>query len=575
MKMFAPHVADGYKFGHRGMFPMHCDLIYSNLTPRSDRHFRSSSACSQHYDGKVVNLGIQGAIVELTELWQTSFFDKPETEVIARFKARVDTYLGPDVVPVDGMRALHQLGYLPINVLALPEGMRVPMGVPLYVIYNTQPEFFWLVNFLETAMSALTWKTVTNATIAFEYRRVFEHFAEVTGCDPAGIIFQGHDFSWRGMSGIEDGARSNIGHLLSFAGTDTVGAIDYIDDYYDAQSLAPGSLIGASVPATEHSVATSNILARLREPLPFGLVVPKARLAAEQAFIRELITEKHPTGIVSIVCDSFDFWGVLTNVLPELKDDILARKPNDIGMAKVVVRPDSGDPVRIIAGYRLLPERFNTQEEFDAYIYEHGLIAINHYEVVAVGEAYYEYDYFNGKIGDQPLTEHEVKGAVEVLYDTFGGTTTSKGYQVLNDRIGLIYGDSITVHRQEEILTRLAEKQFASCNVVLGVGSYTYQHVTRDTFGMAVKATACGQNGEVFDLYKDPATGDRTKRSAKGFLKVNRLGNDFVLEQEVSISDVKYLPLESGELKLIYTNGLLTNPVDFSTLRARLECDLY
>lgn len=114
----------------------------------------------------------------LVDLFNEAFFARPQEEVVSEYKQVMDGYLGKDVVAVDHIRALHQLGYLPLHIKALDEGSKVPMAVPVLTIINTQPEFFWLVNYLETVLSAELWKASTNATIAHHYRKICAHWAE-------------------------------------------------------------------------------------------------------------------------------------------------------------------------------------------------------------------------------------------------------------------------------------------------------------------------------------------------------------------------------------------------------------
>lgn len=604
MNLFAPHVVDIYKVGHRPMFPEGTHYTYGNLTARADRLFLKSVSCSQFWDSKVVWFGLQGILQELKELWQRSFFEQPKSAVIKRYKRRMDNFLGEGKVPTDGFEALHDLGYLPIQVLALPEGARVNMNVPLYVIYNTHPDFFWFTNYLETSMSNLIWKMVTNATIAYEYRRVLEHWAKLTGSDPAFVDVQGHDFSYRGTGGPEDGCRSNSAHLSSFCGTDTITAVDYVEDYYGANVEL--EFVACSLPATEHAVATANILTNLHRtlekwkelghPAPSQDIFNKMRLHGEQDFVKRLITEVYPTGGISLVCDSFNFWGVLTEVLPALKPEIMARQKDSTGLNKVVVRPDSGDPVEIICGVEVYSEAEAITKMTDStwvhsndvkharpkFIYFRGqddsiyraedVITDRKRGETGIKDTLGEGHYVGGYMIKPHYLTAEEKGAVEVLWETFGGTVNDNDYRVLDEHIGLIYGDSITVQRTQEIMRRLARKNFASCNVVLGIGSYTYQYNTRDTFGMAIKGTAIEVNGTLIDLYKAPATeGDTAKKSAKGFLRVEHTeAGDYVLdqEQEMTFAD---LELGSGALESVFKNGEFTRRTTLSEVRGRLR----
>jgi nicotinamide phosphoribosyltransferase len=184
---------------------------------------------------------------------------------------------------------------------------------------------------LRIALSAMIWKPCTSATLARKYKKLLLNFAEETGAPKEFVNFQGHDFSFRGMSGAEDAAVTGAGHLTSFVGTDTVPAIDFMEDYYNAN--ANTELIGCSVPATEHSVMTLN--AKFGEG---GLMNMIPSSVSSQSFILMVL---FPSSRIA-----FDFWGVLTDILPRLMSEILARE------GKVVIRPDSGDPVKIVAGYR-------------------------------------------------------------------------------------------------------------------------------------------------------------------------------------------------------------------------------
>lgn len=551
MNLFAPFNSDAYKLGHASMYADGTEVVYSNLTPRSDRIYRQKA--TRYYDGKLVVIGLQGAVMEIVENWK-KFFEMDKAVALAQFKLLCDNMLGPDVVSVDGLSKLHDLGYLPLEIKTLQEGRKVPMGIPVLTIRNTVAHAYWLVNFLETTISDLTWKTMTNATIAAEYKAMLLDFAERTGSPVEGVAFQAHDFSARGMSGPEDAARSGLGHIASFLGTDTLGSVLYAMQYYLA-----GGFVAASVPATEHAVTTSNIL-RIEQELHDSMYKflgyehegiflrmlvarEEPRLIAEVMFLYELM-QKFPKGILSNVLDSFDFFGMLTKGLPYLKEVIMARESNGITPGKLVVRPDSGDPVKVICGYK--PG-----------------------EIVALDGKFYEYFVENGidRVGKE-ISEAEVKGAIQVLWEEFGGTTTAKGFKLLDEHIGLIYGDSITPQRCLEILERLEAKGFASGNVVFGIGSFTYQHVTRDTFGFAVKATWTMVNGKAISIFKDPKT-DSKKKSAKGLLFVGRNSEaGYYLEDDVSPEQEDY---EENLLKVLFYNGAFIRITSLTEIRERLE----
>lgn len=542
MNIFGPHAVDGYKLGHGLQDPKGITLKYSNLTPRSDRLFKAI----QGFDHKVVVFGVQGGWQEIVEMWDNSFFNQPKEKAIARYKRRVDAYLGPDVIPVDKMERLHDLGYLPLSLRSIDEGARIGMKVPILTLENTHPDFSWLTNYLETIVSNTIWKSVTNATIAYEYKRLLTEYAKKTGSPLELVQFQAHDFSARGMSGPEDAARSGAAHLAAgHSGTDTVSAIDYVEDYYGASS--DSELVGVSVPATEHAVSSSNILMRERQLQVTLKDHPETlagnmdfRLTAEVEFMRDLITINHPTGIVSYVADTYDYWGVLTKILPGLKTEIMARD------GKLVIRPDSGDPVKIICG--LQEGQYRRTRDGVAYPLE-------------------AWDGAAFKGGHDPIPEHVVKGSIQVMWETFGGTITETGHKLLDSHIGLIYGDSITLERAEKILRGLEEKGFASANVVFGVGSYTYQCNTRDTFGTAMKATYVEINGEGIEIYKDPATGDKLKKSAKGLLRVALEDGAYVLYDQQTKEQAYGA---DNELKERWRDGEWISRTTLEEVRARL-----
>ena len=894
---------DFYKTGHKDMYPAGTNLIYSNFTPRSNKH------CPYGAD-KVVFFGLQGFILQwLVENFNEGFFKQPKEKVLAKYKRRMETSIGGEF-NTDHIAALHDLGYLPIEIKALPEGSLVGMKVPVLTVKNTLPDFFWVTNYLETLLSNELWKPTTTATTAYEYRKVLTKWAEKTGSPIDFVDWQAHDFSLRGMSGMNDSA-SSAGHLVSFLGTDTIPAIDYLEKYYSGLD----TFVGGSVPASEHSCMTANIL-KIEEMLECGILNddiyseyvnqtdiqnPSNREVAEYATIKQLLN-KFDTGVVSIVSDSFDFWSVITNIASALKPVIMNRKENAIGLAKTVFRPDCyadgtkiltksgwvdfkdiddstyvaqvnddgtyefvipqkitkqyyhGDMVRFFdakrkfdftvtpnhrmisyidgkesidlaenlkvgnnhkrkfkrsayaksccdkrltplerlkiafqadgafctgtdnairfnfskkrkidrlknildmgnikyseyflkdsrveinvkinasifskkfdwidtkdltkewcqdfieelsywdacrrnanrfkydstnfevipvielicmgAGYGCLISKYHDDRKehfsdvytcniltdseigsqalrkeivnYDGMVYcvtvpsgkilvknnDSTLVCGNsgdpadvlcgidyhiiedeffaeeiaarillgkaqddaenltpdesgqelYSDIFKVGDKFYECEihvFWDSLEGQYPFIEShtvtcwreikltpEEKGAVECLWDIFGGTYTDTGYRVLDSHVGLIYGDSITVKLADEIMKRLEKKGFASCNVVFGVGSYTYQYSTRDTFGFAVKCTYAEVNGIGIDVFKDPKT-DSGKKSAKGLLRVEYENGEYVLhDQQTPEQEL------TGCLETVFIDGKLVNPTTIVDIRERLK----
>lgn len=535
------HAIDAYKYGHFAQYEPGTTRIYSNFTPRSDK----LAPRGAYSDGKVVFFGLQPFLQQFLKTeFKRGFFKKPKDKVLAAYKRRVDGVLGPDVITVDHIAALHDLGYLPLLIKALPEGSVVDVGTPVFTVTNTVPEFFWLVNYIESVLSAEVWQACTAATIARRFRKLFLEYAEKTGVDPSFVDFQGHDFSFRGLGGVDDTMRVGAGHLLSFAGTDSILAIDFVEQYYKANS--DKELIGVSVPATEHSVMT------------------QAGVEGEFDLYDRLISAQ-PNGFLSLVSDGFDYFNVLTDTLPRLKDKILARN------GKVVIRPDSGDPVKIVVGHDYYDCDTDPKQLGNWEIAED-------YQVVKQGGKYYyierEYEPYEGYVAgyklEEEISEAEVKGSVELLWDTFGGTRTGRGYKVLDEHIGLIYGDSITLERAEAILKGLEAKGFASCNIVFGIGSFTYQYVTRDNYGFAMKATYSEVNGVPRNLFKDPKTGvgsnGTSKKSHKGLLRVEFENGKYVTYQEQTPEQEK-----KGLLKRVFEDGRVYRTQSLAEIRQRVR----
>ena len=476
-------LTDGYKTGHHQQYPKGTEQVYSNWTPRSNKYAPKGS-------DKVLSFGQQYVIKWLHDYFDHHFFSKSKSAVCNEMKEELSMYLNTDY-DVSHFERLHDLGYLPIRVKSLPEGVEVPIRVPMLTVVNTDHDFYWVTNFLETILSTMLWQPMTSASIALNYKRKFKKWSTLTDEQCIAFIdFQGHDFSMRGMGGLESAVASGMGHAAVFSGSDTLPVMSGLRKYYNASGFVIGS-----VNATEHSVMC-------------------AGTKDDEIGTFKHLMDTYPTGILSVVSDTWDLWKVLTEYLPKLKPQVLARD------GKLVIRPDSGDPVDIICGTNR-----------------------------ALGEG-----------------SPQSKGVVELLWDEFGGAINAQGFKVLDPHIGAIYGDSITSERAEQICQRLHDKGFASTNVVLGIGSFTYQYNTRDTFGFAMKATSVVVNGERRSIFKDPITDDGVKKSAKGLIRVDLVDNEYVLSDEVSEEEEG-----KGELQLIYENGRFHNEVTLQDIKGRIN----
>jgi nicotinamide phosphoribosyltransferase len=478
-------LCDFYKLSHRPQYPDGTETVYATWTPRTSR-----VANVKH----VVAFGFQAFIKKyLIAYFNEHFFSRSKADVVAEYVRFVKHTLGDPNPYTKHLEELHDLGHLPILIRAVPEGTLVPIRVPMLTIENTDKRFFWLTNYLETLISCESWLASTSATTAYEYKKILMAYAQETG-DPGFVPFQGHDFSMRGMACLEAAETSGSGHLLSFAGTDTCPAISHLEKYYNAN--IEKELVGTSIPATEHSVMCAG------------------GSDSEYETYRRLITETYPSGFISIVSDTWDLWHTLNVIIRSLKDSIVARD------GKVVIRPDSGDPVLIICG---------------------------------------------DPNAEDPLVR---KGVIEILWDIFGGTINEKGYKCLDPHIGCIYGDAITLDRCDAICHGLKLKGFASTNMVFGIGSFTYNYVTRDTFGFAMKSTHVTINGKDMPIFKNPVTDNGVKKSQKGRVAVLRDEDGELYLQDGLDSHTTLL---GDQLHPVFMDGKLLRQWSLADIRLRLE----
>ena len=885
-------LCDFYKLAHREQYPKNTQVIYSTFTPRSNVYFPQAD--------KVVVFGVQAFIKKyLIEYFNTHFFNRKKEEVVAEYARFIRFSCGEKNPHTLHIEMLHDLGYLPLSIRALKEGTRVKPKVPVFTMENTDYRFFWLTNYLETIMSSEIWQPMTSATTSYQYRALMDEYALMTTGSTAGVEFQGHDFSARGMVGLEGGAASGAAHLLSFVGTDSAYAIYHHEEYYNANM--EDELIGTSIPAcydnkteilsekgwklfsdltsdekvaqynedgsidfvvpTEHynmkykgkmvgfkskdghkyvdllvtpnhrmvkrrlkdnslqifeadsqkyhekkgygskskivvsgKAASGRVMSALEKlkvafqadgshmsrdaytgkrngtvPVRFSLkkdrkkdrlveltkeagldyslnkyedgyysfyiktngdfikdlswvdlsdvsyewacefiqelihwdaskksentitytsikksnvdvVQALSSLAGHKCLISEytderndyerstiyianiwtnketiggrniekyfvdydstvhcvsvpskmlvvrrndvvavsgntehsvmsastgadgdrdeyemykrLLTEVYPRGFFSVVSDTYDFWKVVGGVLPRLKKEIMVRD------GRAVIRPDSGDPVKIICGKKI--DEYKTLEEAEDSIAHqakaeasescegsHRMGADDYTIPYKLDGRYYKmtiritynrhdktYYYVDGyKVSS--IVEFNPRledlGLIEALWNEFGGTVTEQGYKVLDTHIGAIYGDSITLDRAKRIFEGLKAKGFASTNVVLGIGSFTFQFVTRDTLGFAMKATYALVDGEERMLFKDPKTDDGTKRSQRGRVAVVETDGEFILVDGLDRLTYEAEYAEIDQLEEIFLDGKLLRDESLKDIRARLH----
>lgn len=598
-------LCDFYKTSHKPCYPKGMTGLFSMMSCRSDKY--------ASVKGMTVIWGIQEVVIEyLIRHFNENFFNRPKWAVVAEYQRLIyHTIINPFDKTIDKsadvdashIAQLHDLGYLPIRIKAVPEGTILPIKVPFMTIENTHDDFFWLTNYLETIISTQVWGAITSATTAYGYHKIAKRYAYETVGNFDHLPFQIHDFSMRGMFTEQAAKISGAAHLLFSKGTDTIPAIHFLEDIYGADITK--EIVGTSIIATEHSIMSS---------------LTPADGDRDETDAYDYLLTNNPNGLMSIVSDTYDFWKNVTVVLPKLKDKIMARN------GKLVIRPDSGNPVEILTGKefdkpleesnhdsKVFFNAISLQNDEGGNIYKKHNGFTSLYEEIRdiifdywhetknsdkdTGDDEFDiimkskdgkffdvhvsiegFEYYETTVMDDvsffveeiKVTEHEMKGLVEVLWDIFGGTETARGYKELDSHIGVIYGDSITPERAKEILEKLERKGFASSNVVFGVGSYTYQHVTRDTHGQAIKATWAKINGEEVMLFKDPKTDDGTKRSLRGRVAVvkNPISGDIEVVDGLTLD--KEAKLEGNMLETVFENGELKRFQTLSQIRGIL-----
>lgn len=305
---------DAYKLGHKDQYPNKTELVFSNLTPRRSHN--------KNLHKEVVFFGMNYFIDRLLHRWNVEFFNLSRVKankVIQEYKEFVEEFLKIENFDSNHLKELYKYGRLPLNIYALKEKTEgIKFGTPVLVIWNTHKDFYWLVNYLETYIISQLWQIITSASISKKMKDLCLNYAKATSSKDFiknGIDYQGHDFSYRGMSSRESAILSGLGHLAYWKGTDTLPAAIEYNRVYGKKEIM-------SVPATEHSVMSSG--GKDNELLTY-----------------QKLLKLYPKGILSIVSDTWNLWKVLDTYIPVLKESILKRE------GKIVLRLDSGDPIDV------------------------------------------------------------------------------------------------------------------------------------------------------------------------------------------------------------------------------------
>jgi len=573
-------VSDFYKQAHAEQYVKGMNFIASYFTPRMSR---------LQNENKLIVWGVQGFAKDyLIERFNDTFFSLPVEDIIKEYERVIRHTLTKNYCEPAKIRNLHNLGYLPIEIKSLVEGTRCPIKVPCIEITSTKVGFEWVVQFIESIMSCQLWYPMTVANQAFRYRTIVDEYFEKTADNDAPRNSAISEFGFRGAEGQEGAILASCAFLTSFKKTATIPAILYIEDYYNG-ILEDGS-IGQGMLSTEHSVMCSNF----------------AIDGNEETFVKRLLSEIYPSENISMVSDSYDYWNMVENILG--KGDVKAIIEARNGC--IFVRGDSGDPVDIVCGtfgknsgeqvedidisFSEIEEYFRTRGSNDFAWHEE---SSRWYYARIEGKVYkvtccYEYvedaesscgGYTCNTVEDVEIEEFnmtsEMKGTVECLWESFGGHINSKGYKVLSNVIRVVYGDSITPERTESIYKRLLDKGFAANNVALGAGSFSMhcteeqgqlKPFTRDTYGIAIKATYVEVDNEPIEVFKNPKTDTGNfKKSQKGMCYVHYDENG-----EIVVTDGysrATLPKEGNLLKTVFKDGKVYNEVSIYDVRNTLH----
>lgn len=550
-------MSDYYKQAHAEQYPEDMTLLVDYLTPRT---------CRLEGVDYLISFGHQGFVKEfLVEYFNRTFFNIPEEQAIKEHERVIKYTLSKDNVSIDKIRDLHRLGYLPIEIRVIPEGTKVPIHVPILEIRNTHPDFIWVVGFIESVMSCELWYPMTVANQSYHYREIASKYYNKTVENGENLVKHAiSEFGFRGGKGREAGILASAAFLTSFDKTATIPALLYLEDYYNC-NIEDGT-VGGGMISTEHSVMCSNY----------------ALDGDEKTFLNKLFTEIYPTENVSVVCDSYDYWNTVGNIIcKELKDKVMSRN------GCIFVRGDSGHPEEIIAGknkYPLMRDSIQV-ENFMNKLNTTAAFGDFYFKMLEDGK--FRYYKFHKVIGGKCKQAVEVTpdpediGTVECLFNAFGGTINSKGYIVLDSHVRAIYGDSITPQLAEEIYSRLEKNGFAACNVALGAGSFSMQCTregdklqpfTRDTYGIAIKATYGEMaDGTPVEIFKNPKTDTgKFKKSQKGMCFVHYNDEGQIVYEDGYNS--KNIPSEdNGNLFVtIFKDGIVMNEQSIYDIRNRL-----
>lgn len=453
---------DSYKASHWLQYPPNTTLVHSYLESRgTDRNWE-----------KTVFFGLQYIL-------KRYFSGKFTLEMVEEAREVITAHGLP--FNYEGWKSVVEKydGRMPFRVRSVAEGTVVPIKNALMTVENTDPEFYWLTSWFETQLMRI-WYPITVATQSYYIKQDFYKFLQETADDAdAEINFKVHDFGSRGVSSKETAAIGGAAHLVNFLGTDTMASLVLHRDFYGAE------MAGFSIPAAEHSTMTA--WGRENEILAYRNML--------QHFAK-------PDSLVAVVSDSWNIYEACEKIWGEqLRQEVI-----DSG-ARVIIRPDSGNPVKVVS------------------------------EIM------------------------------HILADKFGTEINSKGFKVLKN-VRVIQGDGVNENSIHQILQNLKDDGFSASNIAFGIGGSLLQKVNRDTLKFAYKCSAIVVDDKLRDVYKEPIT-DVGKKSKKGRLDLvlDENGN----YKTVRLPDVETISVDNSQLRTVYENGELLIDEDLEKIRKRAK----
>jgi len=462
-------LTDSYKTSHWKQYPKETTKVYSYLESRGGKFNNTMFYGLQYF----IKQYLSGQVV--TE------------EKIQKAKKFWDAHLGPNHFNEAGWRHIldKHNGHLPVRIKAVPEGTVVKTGNVLVTVENTDPEVPWLTNFLESILLQV-WYPTTVGTLSREVKKNLINYLKKTTSynaeEISGVVaFMLHDFGFRGVSSVESSGLGGSSHIINFMGTDTVSAILFAQEFYNTENP-----LAFSIPASEHSTITS-----WGEPFEVKAM--------------ENMLDSYPTGLVACVSDSFDiiracrdYWGTA------LRDKILSRD------GRLVIRPDSGDPVQTL------------------------------------------------------------KQIFHILWDKFGGTTNDKGFKVLDPHVRVIQGDGVNFESISDICEMMIEEGFSIENIAFGMGGALLQKVDRDTQKFAFKCSSITINGEEAEVRKNPVEINEKGERVQSFKKSKAGRLKLVNGQTVEHSHDE----DGDELVEVFLNGKVMKEWTFEEVRERAQVEI-